>query len=137
MTEAEPLLGGCQCGAVRYEISAKPTATAFCHCRMCQRAHGAPVVPWLVVPRSGFRLSRGETRNYASSPTCLRRFCPTCGTPLIFEDSARPDQLDIATATLDDPALAPPQRHIWTESRVPWLHLEDALPQHRHGSGSP
>ena len=36
------LAGGCQCGAVRYRLEAKPKATSICHCRMCQKASGGP-----------------------------------------------------------------------------------------------
>ena len=29
--------GGCQCGAVRYQLSAEPVALYVCHCRECRR----------------------------------------------------------------------------------------------------
>lgn len=42
--------GGCLCGAVRYRITGEPKSVGYCHCRMCQRAAGAPVVAWATVP---------------------------------------------------------------------------------------
>ena len=39
--------GGCLCGAVRYCVSGSPFATEYCHCGMCQKASGAPVVSWM------------------------------------------------------------------------------------------
>ena len=38
--------GGCLCGAIRYRITGAPVEALYCHCRMCRRAHGAPVVAW-------------------------------------------------------------------------------------------
>ncbi|MNW67733.1 hypothetical protein D3C74_463660 [compost metagenome] len=39
-----------------------------------------------------------------------------------------PETIDITITTLDKPELARPQRHIWTSSRLPWLHLDEHLP---------
>lgn len=39
-----------------------------------------------------------------------------------------PQTIDITVSTLDRPQLAPPRRHIWTDSRLPWLHLDEHLP---------
>jgi hypothetical protein len=75
-----PLEGGCLCGKVRYRISAEPRGADYCHCRMCQRASGAPVVPWLTVAREGFAWIKGEPAVYRSSRKAERLFCPTCGT---------------------------------------------------------
>jgi len=50
----EILTGGCLCGDVRYRITAAPVEALYCHCRMCQRAHGAPVIAWLTVPVTAF-----------------------------------------------------------------------------------
>jgi hypothetical protein len=47
--------GGCLCGAIRYHIAAPPVEALYCHCRICQRAHGAPVVAWLTVDLAGDR----------------------------------------------------------------------------------
>jgi hypothetical protein len=58
----------------------------------------------------------------------VRRFCPNCGTQLLFDDSRYPDEIDVATATLDDPAAVPPAFHIWTRSQLPWVKLADDLP---------
>ena len=54
-----PLEGGCLCGAVRYRISAEPIDAGYCHCRMCQRSTGAPVVSWLTMSERGLRLDQG------------------------------------------------------------------------------
>jgi hypothetical protein len=122
------LAGGCLCGDVRYEADGPPLGSAICHCRICQQAHGAPMVAFITVNRSAFRLTSGEPKAYASSDHGTRRFCGRCGTQLFFEDSRYPEEFDIATATLDDPSAAPPTKHIWTMSQVSWVHLDDGLP---------
>lgn len=103
---------------------------ALCHCRMCQRAHGAPAVSWLVVRRSELRIVRGVPGQYRSSAKAVREFCGNCGTPLFFIEDSRPDEVDVAVSTLDDPIAVPPSRHIWLESQMPWLKLDDHLPRY-------
>ncbi len=127
------LTGGCLCGAVRYEADGQPFNSAVCHCRTCQLATGAPMQAFFSVRRSGFRLT-GALATYASSDVAERRFCPACGTQLLFDDSRYPDEIDIATATLDDAAAVPPTFHIWTRSQLPWVKLDDGLPKHRERS---
>lgn len=130
-----PLTGGCLCGATRYEAVGEPFNTAVCHCRTCQRAHAAPMVAFFSVKAADFRLLSGELADYASSDHAVRRFCPKCGSQLLFDDARYPDEIDIATASLDDPAAVPPAFHIWASRRIPWVKLDDGLPVHPERSG--
>ena len=125
-----PIDGGCLCGGMRYRISAEPSHADYCHCRMCQRATGAPVVPWLTVAREGFAWTAGEPAVYRSSASAERLFCPACGTQLAFRDLADPLALDVTVASLDEPAAVPPSHHIWTSSRIAWFELADDLPRY-------
>lgn len=36
--------GQCFCGAVHFELRGKPMSASYCHCRDCQRLHGAPYI---------------------------------------------------------------------------------------------
>lgn len=123
------LQGGCLCGAVRYEASGAPFDATFCHCRTCQMAAGAPVVAWVTFPTEGFRWTRGAPTIFTSSEDVARGFCGNCGTTLTYSSTKHPEGSDIATATLDNPALAPPADHIWVRSRLPWLRCDDGLPE--------
>ena len=78
----QTLTGGCLCGEVRYRITAAPVEALYCHCRMCQRAHGAPVIAWLTVPLAAFEVSAGNPAAYRSSAKAFRHFCGACGPPL-------------------------------------------------------
>ncbi len=122
--------GGCLCGAVRYRLEDPPLHAGYCHCRICQRAAGAPVVAWGTWPADRFTWLQGEPRTFASSARGERSFCPSCGTPLTFVDPGDPAFVDVTLASLDDPAAFAPQSHIWTMSRVRWLDIRDELPRY-------
>src|SRR5215510_12051997 len=114
----ETLTGSCLCGQIRYRITAAPVEALYCHCRMCQRAHGAPVIAWCTVPLSGFAIISGDPVAYASSPKALRHFCRSCGTQLTSRETRNPQLVDISVATLDNPEAVEPKLHLWTESRI-------------------
>jgi hypothetical protein len=135
--------GGCLCGAVRYRVEGPPLHAGYCHCRICQRAAGAPVVAWGGWPAGCFAWTRGEPRSFASSAKGERSFCPVCGTSLAAVDPGERTLVEVTLASLDDPAAFAPEEHIWTASRVRWLVLGDELPRHagppgpEGGSGGP
>ncbi|HZA65843.1 MAG TPA: GFA family protein [Geminicoccaceae bacterium] len=123
-----PLEGGCLCGAVRYRISAEPRSADYCHCHMCRRAAGAPVVARLTVPDAAFAWTKAGPAVYRSSADAERLFCPACGTQLALRDE--PDCLDVTLASLDDPEAVRPSYHIWTTSRIAWFETVDDLPRY-------
>jgi hypothetical protein len=101
------LTGGCFCGAVRYGATRPPEAVATCYCADCTRAVGSVVTVWARFASSHFRFTAGEPVRFESSPGITRTFCGRCGTSLSYHyrDGGR---VDVATATLDDPASFPP-----------------------------
>jgi len=122
--------GGCLCGEVRYRITATPVETLYCHCRMCQRAHGAPAIAWLTVPFDAFEVTAGNPLAYRSSPNAFRHFCGSCGTPLTWREADNPRLIDVSIASLDHPEAVEPTLHVWTESRIPWFDTADHLPRY-------
>ncbi|WP_085579340.1 MULTISPECIES: GFA family protein [unclassified Pseudomonas] len=121
--------GGCHCGHIRYQISGPLHDIAHCHCSICRRVSGGIVTTWLTAPAADFRWLAGTPVHYASSDTCTRFFCPQCGAQLALATRLSPESIDVTVATLDHPEQAPADRHIWTDSRLPWLHLDEHLPQ--------
>jgi hypothetical protein len=132
-----PLDGGCLCGGVRYRIGAAPSHADYCHCRMCQRAAGAPVVAWLTVAREAFAWTRGAPAVYRSSARAERLFCAECGTQLAFREIEEPDQVDVTLASLDQPQAVRPSHHIWTASRIAWFDIADDLPRYPENGPTP
>ena len=72
--------GGCQCGAVRYQLLTPPEHACLCHCRMCQRASGQPFMAFASVRREDLRWTRGSPSTFVSSNVAERHFCSACGT---------------------------------------------------------
>jgi hypothetical protein len=121
--------GGCLCGEVRFRVTALPLDAGYCHCRMCQRNSGAPVVAWVTFPANGFSWTAGKAGIYASSACATRSFCTTCGSYLVFASSELPNEVSINTASFDEPDAFPPRKHIFAESRIKWFHTADQLPR--------
>jgi len=122
MTDApKPVLtGGCQCGAIRFALSATPKRISICHCRMCQKATGAPFASFADIENADFSWTRGKPASFQSSSIALRDFCAACGTPLSFRLIDGP-KIEILTGNFDRPDRIIPTRQYGTESRLGWV----------------
>ena len=121
--------GGCLCGEVRFRVKAAAIETGYCHCRMCQRNSGAPVVAWTTFPATSFSWIAGSPATYVSSPQARRQFCSRCGSYMVFQQD-NSAEISVNTASLDDPASFPPRMHIFVESRISWFGTSDNLPEY-------
>lgn len=136
------LHGGCLCGCVRSEIDDPFLRSSHCHCRQCQKAHGAPFRTRIRVAAADFRFTAGEAlvTFYESTPGTRRRFCKLCGAPVLvkFDERSRSAQTDpaaarlfgIALATLDDDPGVRPDAHAFILDKAPWFTVTDDLPQY-------
>ena len=131
------LTGGCFCGFVRYEAGGTPFHPSICHCSMCRRTAGAPMVAWFSVPLAAFRITAGVPTHFASSDSAVRSFCPRCGTTLTFVGRSYPDEIDITTASLDEPEAMPPRDHTHLATRLSWVKLADGLPSYPDARTNP
>jgi hypothetical protein len=131
MERAAPLFaGGCQCGAVRYVLKAQPTGAVICHCRMCQKAGGAPFMAFAGVKIADFVVARGAVATYASSEIAERGFCAACGTPLTYQMKGG-DRISVTIGSLDRPAEMAPGAQLGVEARIAWLETIAGLPEHQ------
>ena len=112
--------GGCQCGAVRYQVVGELTDPHICHCRMCQKAAGNFFMPFGAAQKSEFKITRGNIAWYHSSAPCRRGFCRDCGTPLIL-DTENSNCLHVTLGSLDEPSSIPPKYQVGIESKYDWL----------------
>ena len=120
--------GGCHCGSVSYAISGEPAYHALCHCSDCRRATGAPAVSWALFPREAVTIE-GSPKSYASSESARRHFCGDCGTSLFYtNETVFPGQIDVQSATLDDPEALPLQCHVQTAERIAWMEHPQDIP---------
>jgi len=129
--EAGVVSGGCFCGSVRYSVTGVPyDKVAYCCCRLCQRQHSSPAVPWMTVKTSQFQVTRGAAKWWRSSEKGWRAFCLDCGAPFLFKYAGDEEFIDVAVSSLDDPNRYPPKMYIWTQSKPSWFHLDPSLEQY-------
>ena len=125
-----PLSGGCNCGAVRYEITGAPLTLYTCHCTTCQTQTGSAFAMSLRVRPGDLRIIKGEPRSYSLVADSGRAkalvFCPDCGTRLWHEPRDGAD-ISIKPGTLDDTSWLRPVGHLWTRSKQPWVQIEPGL----------
>ncbi len=124
---APPFAGGCQCGAVRYRLEAAPSGSIICHCRMCQKAGGAPFMAYAGVRVESLVFTRGAPAIYQSSDVAERGFCAACGTPLTYRLIGR-NRVSVTIGSLDHPSDVAPTEQLDVGSALAWLASLSALP---------
>jgi len=126
------LTGGCQCGAVRYEVSAEPLRIYVCHCRECQKQSASAFGISVIVPARAFALRRGRvstwSRPTASGGVLECMFCTACGTRIRHADR-REDTVSIKGGSLDAPVDLTAAFHIWTSRKLAGVVIPDAATQ--------
>lgn len=131
------LRGGCQCGEVRYECGAEPTALFVCHCRECQKQSGSAFGMSLQVPRDALRVIAGSPRHW-TRPTDSGHhlqcwFCDRCGSRMWHEPVPASGTCTIKAGSLDEPVDFSAAVHIWTSRRLPGLSFPDHVSQFPEG----
>ncbi len=125
--------GGCTCGQMRYRLATKPMFVNCCHCRWCQRETGAAFALNAMIETDRVQLLSGEPirvntpSNSGLGQTIVR--CPTCHVAVWSHYAGAGDRVAfIRVGTLDDPDSLPPDIHIFTESKQPWVVLPVGTP---------
>jgi len=126
----EKLLGGCFCGAVRYEAAGLASAIGFCHCETCRKTHSAPFIGTALTPFDGFAWSKGRDRVtfIETSPGKRRYFCPSCGTHMMAEYPEAKRRL-LRVGSIDSPLPRSAAVHIWTSEKAAYFDFCDDLPK--------
>jgi hypothetical protein len=105
--------GSCLCGETVYELRGPLRDSIACHCTQCRKQTGH-YLSATSVALADLRVLRGEhVRWYRSSETARRAFCANCGSTLFWQADARPDEISIATGTLDGPTGIVTEGHIF------------------------
>lgn len=120
--------GGCACRALRYRLAEPPLFVHACHCTRCQRESGSAFAVNAMVLAASVQLQRGEPE-VVMVPTDSKRGqwiarCPVCRVALWSHyGSAAGLVRYLRVGTLDHPAQALPQAHIFVKSKLPWVVL--------------
>ena len=130
--ETRAFEGGCTCRAVRYTMTSKPLFVHCCHCRWCQRETGSAFVLNALIETDRLDIT-GEpdlvTTPSQSGKGQLIARCPTCRVALWSHYLGAGNKLAfVRVGTLERPDLCPPDIHIFTMSKQPWVKLDDGKP---------
>jgi hypothetical protein len=128
-----PLDGGCDCGRVRYRMATAPLFVHCCHCRWCQRESGASFALNALIESERVQRIAGEvllvdTPSESGLGQQVAR-CPHCHLALWSHYAGSgPAVSFVRVGTLDTPDALPPDIHIFTASKQPWLVLPAGTP---------
>jgi hypothetical protein len=125
--------GHCTCGAVRYRLKARPLFVHCCHCTWCQRESGSAFAVNALIEATQVELLQGRPVSTklpsASGKGQVFWRCADCGVTLWSNyDGAGSNIYFVRVGTLDDPSSAPPDIHIYTSTKQPWVILPDGVP---------
>ena len=124
-----PQTGGCQCGAIRYQITQGPQMVYSCHCSDCQAMTSSAFSMALVLPVESFRLVTGEPkavqRTADSGRVTIWWVCPECGSWICAGPRPVSTVRNVRAGTLDDTSWLRPTVHFWTRSKQPWIALPE------------
>ena len=118
--------GGCACGKVRYRMKKRPLIVHCCHCRWCQRETGASFALNAMIEAGLVELLQGapeivNTPSESGKGQKIAR-CPECKVAVWSNYAGAGDALRfVRVGSLDDPDLLPPDIHIFTASKQPWV----------------
>jgi len=122
--------GGCSCGHVRYKMTAKPLIVHCCHCRWCQRQTGTAFALNALIEADQVELLEGNVVDFeVPSPSgrgqTIAR-CPECKVAVwsnYYMGGLKERVRFIRVGTLDEPDRLPPDVHIYTSTKQPWVIL--------------
>lgn len=129
----ETFEGGCTCRAVRYRMTSAPMFVHCCHCRWCQRETGASFALNAMIEADRVELLAGEpelvhTPSSSGKGQRIAR-CPSCRIAVWSNYAGAGDKVRfVRVGTLDDPDRLPPDIHIFTSSKQPWVVLPEGTP---------
>lgn len=130
MSDTNGYIGGCLCGAVRYEALSEPRSQGYCCCRDCRKASGSGFIPFLLFPANSLRFTGETKRSIVKSirgEDAVRNHCAICGS-LVFGGIVGKDTAHtIYAGSLDEPALFQPAVAVFTRDKPAWVVLPAGL----------
>jgi hypothetical protein len=129
--------GGCQCGAVRYELTGPTLRLFVCHCTECRKQSASAFGVSVFVKRDSLQLTRGAPR-FWSRPTdsgnvleCA--FCSNCGSRLWHQQSGTSETISVKGGSLDEAVDLSRAIHIWISRRLEGVIIPDGAARFERG----
>lgn len=122
--------GGCTCGHARYQVASEPMIVHCCHCRGCQKNSDSAFALNALFEADRVELISGEVED-VTVPTPrgtgqINTRCTKCKVAVwsIYNMGGLRERIRfIRVGTLDAPDQLPPDVHIYTRSKQPWVVL--------------
>ena len=141
-TNSETFDGRCTCQFLRFRMTARPLFVHCCHCRWCQRETGASFALNALIESDRVELLEGKVDRVATPSNSGKGQivvrCPRCRVAVWSHYAGAGDALSfVRVGALDDPDRFPPDIHIYTDSKQPWVILPPdapAVPQYYRAS---
>lgn len=125
-----PLVGKCECGAVRYQVADAFLYAANCHCSRCRAATGSAFKPFAGIERGKLEITEGQGMLLVvGEENSNDTRCGACGS-LLFSVVRDGEYVHVAMGSLVDVPAIRPTSHIYVGSKAPWFEITDDLPQH-------
>jgi hypothetical protein len=123
---AEAFEGGCACRAVRYRMRSRPLFVHCCHCTWCQRETGSAFALNAMIEADRVELLSGEPECVATPSNSGKGQgiwrCPRCRVAVWSNYAGAGDKVRfVRVGTLDAPGNFPPDIHIFTSTKQPWV----------------
>ena len=131
--DAFPLEGGCACRTIRYRMARAPLFVHCCHCRWCQRETGTAFALNALIESDRVSVLSGQP-DYVATPSNSGRGqtivrCPQCRVAVWSHYAGGGTAFSfVRVGTTDNPDLLPPDIHIFTSSKQPWVVLPAGVP---------
>jgi hypothetical protein len=125
--------GGCDCRVIRYRMTGRPMFVHCCHCRWCQRETGASfalnaMIEADRVEHIGAEPVVVDTPSMSGKGQQIAR-CPYCHIAVWSNYAGSGSAVRfVRVGTLDEPDRLPPDIHIFTTSKQPWVVLPPGAP---------
>lgn len=123
--------GRCLCGAIRFNVSAKPLLEANCHCDDCRRATGSPYGALAFIPEASLDIEGDTPGSYSHSSDrgseMEKLFCPTCGSQLFTRNRARVGMVGIRIGAIDDASWFKPSVNVYRSRALPSTPIDEEI----------
>ena len=122
--------GQCLCSAVEFEVDVPERTYSICHCGLCRRWSGGPLMSvHCPEPRTEWLNDEGLTW-YQGTPWAQRGFCSKCGSSLFWRFAQEPEgMLIVSVDALEDEGDFTLDRHIYSDARPDRYDFADDCPR--------
>jgi hypothetical protein len=124
--------GGCTCRLIRYHLEGRPLIVHACHCTWCQRESGTAHATNALYEAERVVLL-GQAPEVIDTPTASGKGqqiarCPQCKIAVWSNYAGSGSAVRfVRVGTMDDPSAFPPDIHIFTSTKLPWVTLPEGV----------